>query len=81
MNVGYSAHKDDSLVSIKCGGSKSGDKSVSETDIGKAALAAISYALKDEDGLLFLQCWHDREFDMIRLGWPEVPSEVFLVNT
>ena len=64
MNVGYSAHKDDSLVSIKCGGSKSGDN-----------------ALKDEDGLLFLQCWHDREFDMIRLGWPEVPSEVFLVNT
>ena len=42
-------------------------------------LAVIQYALKDEyrDGLLFLRCWNEGEFQAIRKYWPDAPEEVF----
>ena len=40
-------------------------------------LAVIEYALKAEDGLIFLQCWYDGDFWEIRAEWPDAPEEVF----
>ncbi|MDH2434733.1 hypothetical protein QCD60_29595 [Pokkaliibacter sp. MBI-7] len=45
-----------------------------------AAVAAIEYALQlgsGDDGLVFLRCWSEGEFDVIRAEWPEAPEEVF----
>ncbi|WP_409302815.1 hypothetical protein [Pseudomonas sp. KCJK8993] len=43
-----------------------------------AACAAIDFALKDEDGLIFLRLWNEGEFDVIRTEWENVPDEVFI---
>lgn len=43
-----------------------------------AAVAAIEFALKDDDGLIFLRLWHEGEFDVIRAEWENVPDEVFI---
>ncbi len=43
-----------------------------------SALAAIDFALKDEDGLIFLRLWNEGEFDVIRTEWENVPDEVFV---
>lgn len=43
----------------------------------KCLLAAIQYTLKDEDGLVFLQCWNEGDFQAIRKEWPDAPEEVF----
>lgn len=43
-----------------------------------AAVAAIEFALKDDDGLIFLRLWHSGEFDSIRAEWDNVPDEVFV---
>ncbi len=46
----------------------------------EAAVAAIEYALQlgsADDGLVFLRCWSEGEFDVIRAEWPEAPEEVF----
>ncbi|MBW8356677.1 MAG: hypothetical protein K0M54_22925 [Pseudomonas sp.] len=43
-----------------------------------AAVAAIEFALKDDDGLIFLRLWHGGEFDVIRAEWENVPDEVFI---
>ncbi|MFJ3114964.1 hypothetical protein ACIPI6_00395 [Pseudomonas protegens] len=50
----------------------------SATSAPYAAVAAIEFALKDEDGLIFLQLWNDGEFDAIRAEWENVPDEVFI---
>lgn len=41
-------------------------------------LAVIQYALKDEDGLLFLRYWNEGDFQAIRKEWPDAPEEVFI---
>ncbi|UVM13049.1 hypothetical protein [Pseudomonas protegens] len=51
---------------------------VSATSAPYAAVAAIEFALKDEDGLIFLQFWHEGDFDAIRAEWENVPDEVFI---
>lgn len=43
-----------------------------------AAVAAIVFALKDDDGLNFLQCWNEGNFSAIRKEWPEAPESVFI---
>lgn len=43
----------------------------------KCVLAVIQYTLKDEDGLLFLRCWNEGDFQAIRKEWPDAPEEVF----
>lgn len=42
-----------------------------------AAVAAIQFALKDDDGLAFLQCWNEGDFQSIRKEWPDAPESVF----
>ncbi|WP_432780698.1 hypothetical protein QZH44_30035 (plasmid) [Pseudomonas corrugata] len=43
-----------------------------------AAVAAIQFALEDNDGMQFLRLWNEGDFDVIRLEWPEAPEEVFI---
>jgi hypothetical protein len=43
-----------------------------------AAVAAIEFALKDDDCEAFLRCWNEGNFDAIRREWPEAPEEVFI---
>lgn len=41
-------------------------------------IAAIAFALETDDGLEFLRCWNEGDFDAIRREWPEAPAEVFI---
>lgn len=43
-----------------------------------AAVAAIAFALKNDEGMAFLRCWNEADFDAIREEWPEAPEEVFI---
>jgi hypothetical protein len=43
-----------------------------------AAVAAIQFALEDDDGLEFLRYWNEGEFDVLRRNWPGVPEAVFI---
>lgn len=42
------------------------------------AVAAIQFALETDDGLSFLRCWNEGNFDAIRHEWPEAPEAVFI---
>ncbi|HEX4918609.1 MAG TPA: hypothetical protein VFV43_11975 [Limnobacter sp.] len=53
---------------------------VSDQDSSECFNAAIDYALKcgtGDDGLEFLACWREGNFDAIRKEWPDAPSAVF----
>ncbi|WP_439125903.1 MAG: hypothetical protein ACNJA3_28765 (plasmid) [Pseudomonas rhizophila] len=43
-----------------------------------AAVAAIQFALKDDEGMQFLRLWNQCDFDVIRREWPEAPETVFI---
>lgn len=43
-----------------------------------AAVAAIQFALETDEGLVFLRCWNEGNFDAIRREWPEAPEDVFV---
>jgi hypothetical protein len=43
-----------------------------------AAVAAIQFALEDEDGIDFLSYWNQGDFDIIRRNWPEAPETVYI---
>lgn len=43
-----------------------------------AAVAAIQFALNTDEGLAFLRCWNEGNFDAIRREWPEAPDAVFV---
>jgi len=43
-----------------------------------AAVAAIQFALETDDGLTFLRCWNQGDFDVIHREWPEAPVDVFI---
>lgn len=45
--------------------------------LAHAAVAAIHFSLEADDGLQFLKCWNERDFDTIRSRWPEAPDGVF----
>ncbi|CAN7649824.1 hypothetical protein LJR129_005072 [Acidovorax sp. LjRoot129] len=43
-----------------------------------SAIAAINFALETDDGLTFLRCWNEGNFEAIRREWPEAPKSVFV---
>lgn len=43
-----------------------------------AAVAAIAFALATEEGMDFLECWNEGNFEAIRREWPDAPEEVFI---
>lgn len=43
-----------------------------------AAVAAIQFALETDEGMEFLRCWNQGDFDAIREEWPEAPEAVFI---
>ena len=43
-----------------------------------AAVAAIQFALETDDGMAFLCCWNEGNFEAIRREWPEAPEAVFV---
>lgn len=43
-----------------------------------AAVAAIAFALEADEGMEFLRCWNQGDFDAIRDEWPEAPEAVFI---
>lgn len=42
------------------------------------AVAAIQFALETDEGIPFLHCWNEGNFDAIRREWPEAPESVFI---
>lgn len=54
------------------------DKTLDEYDArNNPAVAAIQYALNDDDCKTFLRLWNEGEFDALREEWDNVPDEVF----
>lgn len=43
-----------------------------------AAIEAIKFAIKTDDGITFLDLWLHGDFDAIRKEWPECPATVFV---
>ncbi len=43
-----------------------------------AAIEAMKYALKADEGMSFLQCWIEGDFAAIRKEWPDAPEAVFV---
>ncbi|REC93313.1 hypothetical protein [Kushneria indalinina] len=43
-----------------------------------AAISAIEFALDADEGMVFLRCWIQGDFDVIRKEWPEAPEAVFI---
>lgn len=41
-------------------------------------MAAIQFALGDDDGWDFLRYWNEGEFDVLRRNWPEAPEAVYI---
>lgn len=41
------------------------------------AVAAIEFAVRAGDGLSFLACWLQGDFDTIRNDWPDCPTAAF----
>lgn len=42
------------------------------------AMAAIQFALETDEGMSFLRCWNEGDFEAIRREWPEAPETVFI---
>lgn len=48
-------------------------------DVGdSAAVAAIQFALEADDGMTWLRCWNEGNFEACRREWPETPEECFI---
>lgn len=47
------------------------------TKTSNAAVAAIEFALRTEEGIEFLRAWQFGNFDAIRKEWPDAPDAVF----
>lgn len=45
---------------------------------GDAAVEAMKYALRTDEGMEFLRCWMQGDFDAIRKEWPDAPESVFV---
>lgn len=43
-----------------------------------ASVAAIQFALQDDEGIEFLRCWNEGDFDAIRAEWPDAPEDVYI---
>lgn len=42
-----------------------------------ASTAAIAFALETNEGMTFLRCWDEGDFDAIRREWREASDDVF----
>lgn len=42
-----------------------------------ASTAAIAFALQDDEGMAYLRCWNEGDFEAIRREWPDAPDDVF----
>lgn len=42
-----------------------------------ASTAAIAFALETDEGMTFLRCWNEGDFDAIRREWREASDDVF----
>jgi len=42
------------------------------------AVAAIEFALNDDEPMEFLRLWYQGDFDVIREEWPDAPESVFV---
>jgi hypothetical protein len=51
---------------------------MARTNGSSAAIAAIAYAVTAEEGITFLRCWQQGEFETIRVDWPNAPEAVFI---
>lgn len=51
---------------------------VGVSDECNAAVEAIQFALHGEEGLAFLRCWNEGNFDACREEWPEAPAACYL---
>ena len=49
-----------------------------KSSMNNPAAVAIEYALTDSEGMEFLRCWNEGDFDSIRREWGDVPEEVFI---
>lgn len=52
--------------------------SMADTSSPSPAVAAIEFALDDEDGMAFLRCWLHGDFDAVRKEWPEAPEAIYI---
>lgn len=43
-----------------------------------AAVAAVQFALSADEGMEFLRCWNQGDFDVCRREWPEAPETVYV---
>lgn len=43
-----------------------------------AAVHAIEFMMKNDEGEAFMRCWMHADFDAIRQEWPEAPEAVFI---
>ena len=43
-----------------------------------AAVAAIQFALDDDEGMQFLRLWNQGDFDVLRSEWPEAPEDIYI---
>lgn len=67
-------------IRIKSGRCRIGvklDESALDHDPVATCVAAIHFALQDEDGMLFLKYWNEGDLDTIRKEWPDAPQAVF----
>jgi hypothetical protein len=46
--------------------------------VSTAAVAAIQFALGTDEGITFLRCWNEGDFNAISKEWHEAPEEVFV---
>lgn len=44
----------------------------------EAGAAAIQFALTGEEGLAFLRCWNEGDFEACRREWPEAPEACYV---
>lgn len=49
-----------------------------KSDRRDAAIEAMKYALRADEGMAFLQCWIEGDFAAIRKEWPDAPEAVFV---
>jgi hypothetical protein len=69
-----------SALDLICGreAEQADEQSQSEHFEVHASIAAIQFALKSDEGMDFLRCWNEGNFDAIRKEWPEAPEDVFI---
>ncbi|CAG9169911.1 helix-turn-helix domain-containing protein [Cupriavidus pinatubonensis] len=64
---------------VHCGtGIYTSMSTASEQPDSSAAVAAIQFALTADEGMEYLRCWNQGEFDACRREWPEASSDCYI---